>query len=98
MSEHEFKRGDQIFHTASQQAGFIIRVNWKIKIAYCRFWRSRRTWAGLPIMRTKSCSESVPIRLLVMRDTVPQEQVEEALRQLESDQVNEFMEGLNDAS
>ena len=98
MSEHEFKRGDQIFHNASQRVGFITSVNWKIKIAYCRFWRSRSTWSGLKILRTQSCSTPVPLRLLVMCDTVPQEQVEEALRQLESDQVNEFMEGLNDAS
>ena len=54
--------------------GFITRTT-EAGYAFCRFWQRD----NITELRTKSCSEGVPYKNLVVIDSVPQSQVEEAM-------------------
>lgn len=53
------------------QAGFVTSV--KIGIAFCRYWSKHSPGE----LRTKANSEGTPLTLLIEKDTVPQDVVDE---------------------
>ena len=92
------ERGTQIVYTRSGKRGFIMRMNPKKDIAYCRFWRR---WSGSNPgwrLEDKMCSTKIAIRYLKPEWYVPDHIVTEALDLLEKSQVDEFMKGLEDAN
>ena len=88
----EYKRGTQILDLRRQRTGFIVRVNWKSRTAYCRFWDPDGQLENVP------CSIPLSLRRITIRSYVPQQQVWDALGRIESEQIEEVMKGLNDAS
>jgi hypothetical protein len=55
------------------ERGFVTTA--KNDTVFCRYWRK-----DLTDLRTKANSEATPIDMIVIRDSVPQEQVSEAIR------------------
>jgi len=83
--EWPIRRGAQIVYVPNHawgndehpdcEAGFITSVS--EDAAFCRYWGEEGQ------LRTKANSERTPISNLVLKDTVPQKQVEEALGAIE---------------
>ncbi len=82
----DLKRGTQILyipeHAAGNeahpdvQAGFVTSV--RRQAAFCRYWKE-----NLVDLRTKSCSERTEFEDLVVKDSVPVQQVVDALMSIE---------------
>jgi len=78
-------RGTQIIRRTnvkaeSDEAGFITSGPTLYGGYFCRYWRMRNGKA-LPELRTKSVSELTLAKHIVVQDSVPQEQVEQALKE-----------------
>ena len=65
---------------ADCETGFVTSVPGPSRVMFCRFWSK----ADPAELRTKGASELTPVALLVIKDTVPQEQVDAALREIEA--------------
>lgn len=89
----EFTPGTQIIYlpphangiySKDAERGFVTSVSVEQKIIFCRFWSNHHD--GL---RTTANSEATPIDRMVIKETVPQEKVDELMKELYSNTLND---------
>lgn len=67
---------DEMRTNRATKVGFITSGPTKDGAYFCRYWNE-----SLLELRTKSCSETTPMDMILVVDTVPQEQVDKALEE-----------------
>ena len=60
------------------ETGFVTSQT-RTDAAFCRYWKND---GNDGLLRTMSCSESTPLYLIIVRDTIPQHVVDKALNLL----------------
>lgn len=80
--------GTQILHVPTHadndlshpdvECGFVTSI--RGDVAFCRYWRK-----DLVDLRTKSCSEGIPIDLIVVQNSVTPEKVEAAMKWIQEE-------------